>query len=304
MKINRGAEGRNYSFFGTLVGSLLLHLSLLALLNRQAPPPVPTRIQVELVSPPPVTSSFAGEPGGPPRPNTHRRGRPRKSTSPKLIGVDFRSALADLALKRAHHPVEKSTTPQEDDSAIAALDPFAGMPTGEIRFMKALWTEIDQSIADSPLLSEYNHTGAVQIRFRLDAFGKLVTGDLHACGEDPILKVLALRAIRRALKNENRRLDFSQSPGRLSARFSWADYAKCRRLRGVDRGGLSFCHYAENKRKDFSAGEKTATYLGALRYGFGAIEEIKKYRQEENRRRTEFDPFVELRRDPDWNIGC
>ncbi len=56
--------------------------------------------------------------------------------------------------------------------------------------------------------------------------------------------------------------------------------------------------------KYFSTGEKIGTYFGALNYGFGAVEEIEKYNREESRRGTQFDPFEEMRRDPDWNVGC
>jgi hypothetical protein len=89
----------------------------------------------------------------------------------------------------------------------------------------------------------------------------------------------------------------------IQARFSWSGYRMCESLRGIRGRNLSFCHYAENKRKTFSAEERAVTYAkGILQNGPWAYEEIQKYRREERRRRSQFDPFEEYRRDPDWGL--
>jgi hypothetical protein len=89
----------------------------------------------------------------------------------------------------------------------------------------------------------------------------------------------------------------------IYTQFAWTDLETCRSMKGSTKTSLSFCNYAEDKRKSFSGGEKAATYLGALKYGFDAVDEIKKYKREEMHRNSNFNPFEEFERDPDWNLG-
>lgn len=181
---------------------------------------------------------------------------------------------------------------------------YEGLSMDKIRFEKSLWKEIDQSVLDSSFLSEYNHTGKIHLKFELDQSGKLIESSFRACGADNVLKVLAARAIRKALLNEHSEIYFPNENSKLFMQFTWADYETCKSTRGINKNFLSFCHYAENMRKDFSSTEKLTTILKSLQYGFGAIEEIQKYKKEEFRSDTQFDPFLELRHDPDWNIEC
>jgi hypothetical protein len=184
------------------------------------------------------------------------------------------------------------------------LSSFDELSMDEVRFEKVLWKEIDQSIEESQYLSEYNHTGKIHIQFEIDRNGQLIEASLRACGEDAVLKVYAMRALRKALLNENNEIKFLNINTKLFAQFSWSDYESCKSLRGINNKFLSFCHYAVNARKSFSAGERTATYLKALNSGFGAIEEIQKYNREQSHREELFNPFEKLKNDRDWNLGC
>lgn len=180
---------------------------------------------------------------------------------------------------------------------------YEGLNQHDIRFLSSLWNEIDKSIVNNPFLSEYGHIGKVYLKFEVDLDGQLIESSFKAHAEDNVLKVLAARAVRKVLKNETQELVFPKKKVLVQARFSWADYQACQQLRGTHKFFLSFCKYAEDKRKTFSTGEKIGTYLSAIPYGPGALEEIEKYNKEENRRNTQFDPFQSLRRDPDWNLG-
>ena len=183
------------------------------------------------------------------------------------------------------------------------LTDFEGLNSLRVRFIKSLWDEVDKSIIESPYLSEYGHVGVVFLQFEVTSSGELLEKTLQAQADDNILKVIAVRAVRKALKNEfNENIKPTENI-LINARFSWTDYQSCQNQKGIHKYYLSFCKYGEDKRKTFSAVEKGKTYLGALRYGFGAIEEIQKYSKEENHRKTHFDPFEELRRDSDYLLS-
>lgn len=180
---------------------------------------------------------------------------------------------------------------------------FQNMNMSQIKFIKSLYRQIDNSIIDSPYLSEYGHVGQVFLRFELSAEGKIIETTLNAKADDNILKVIAARAVRKAIKNDSQELVLPTQKVQIQTRFSWADKNACKDLKGIHQNYLSFCKYGEDKRKQFTSGEKASTYLSSLAYGFGAIDEIKKYKNEEKRKKSNFDPFEEMRRDPDFNLG-
>jgi hypothetical protein len=176
-----------------------------------------------------------------------------------------------------------------------------GLSVEQANFVGALWRMIDQYIVENPFLSGYNHSGKAFFRFEVDESGRLLS--LQAAAADRVLKVIAARAIRRAIQNDTGDLRFPTEPMVIHARFSWTNYQACDGLRGHRNRYLSFCHYAEYKRKSFSAGEKAATWAGAIyNHGPWAYEEIKKYKREEFRRNTQYNPFEEYERDRDWNL--
>ncbi len=190
-----------------------------------------------------------------------------------------------------------------DSYQVDSLRPFEGMNIEQARFFRSLWHEIDNSIEEPAYLSEYGHTGKAYFQFEITRNGELKESSLNAVAVDNVLKVLAARAIRKALKNTNGEILFLDKDLQFNAQFTWSDYKTCQTLRGIKNNYLSFCRYAEDKRKTFTAGEKATTYVESLKYGFGAWEEIQKYRKEEKHRDTEFDPFASLKQDPDWNLG-
>lgn len=166
------------------------------------------------------------------------------------------------------------------------------------RFVQQLWLAVDRNIEENPFLSEYNRTGQVKMRLEFDARGRLVS--LNATAVDRVLKVIAARAIRKALNDE---LPPTRRPLRVYATFTWSSYGACTGLRGQSGSHLSFCHYAENKRRKFTTRERFGTWAGAiLTHGPWAVEEIKKYNREERRRQDQFNPFRHYELDPDWNL--
>jgi hypothetical protein len=291
------------SRIGFFILSLLTHaLLLLSLLFIAKPESSTAPIQIE------ITAHMSARTDGqdqriPAKPSVGKTQIPRARTKLDL-GLSTTQAIAT---GRFQQHQANSTAPQDSSSAEgilgSTLDPYEGMAMPEVRFVRSLWREIDKSIVNSPYLSEYGHFGTVHLSFQVGTDGKLIETTLHAQAEDRVLKVIAARAIRKALLNEKGELSLPTQGMSIHTQFTWSDYQTCSSLRGSTKNYLSFCNYAEDKRKNFSGTEKAAAYLSALQYGFGAIDEIKKYKREEMRRNTHFNPFEEFERDPDWNLG-
>ncbi len=229
--------------------------------------------------------------------------KPTQNKSSKLKDFLFPSTreVIEQALK------SKSSADQRNrwsDVETYRSNPFQGNGLGkeQARFVNSLWTEINESIWESPFLSEYGHVGEVFLNFEITAEGKLKEESLRVKAQDRILQVVAIRAVRNALKDENKELVFSKKEMQINARFTWKSFEDCPLFRGIQKNSLSFCKFGENKKKTFTKAEKTRAYLSAVWYGPGMVEEIQKYNREEDRRKNQFDPFEQLRRDPDYNI--
>ena len=278
-----------------LVASALAHITLVLIFSLYSSE-IPE-------APQPITFEYAE------RPETHSamgEGKGHKKGGRKPI------SLSDLVPKIAlgtpsTSPVDETLDEAgwTDSHTYDRVDTSAnnGMTMEQIDFVRSLWRVIDQSISDNPFLSEYNHTGKVFFRFEVDKNGHLENRSFHASALDRVLKVIAARAVRTALRNETGDVHFAHQRMLINARFTWSSYGACETLRGYWGNFLSFCHYAENKRKSFSTGERISDYAGAIwQHGPWAGEEIKNYNREERRRNAEFDPFEDLERDPDWNL--
>tara|TARA_Y100001935_G_scaffold174858_1_gene144543 strand:+ start:2356 stop:3270 length:915 start_codon:yes stop_codon:yes gene_type:complete len=176
------------------------------------------------------------------------------------------------------------------------------LTTRQISFAESLWRAIHRNIERNPYLSEYNHTGHVYFQFHVEN-GKILLKSLRASASDRVLKVIAARALRKAFANEHGDIYFPKKSMVINARFSWRSYKECETLEGIRGNFLSFCNYAENKRRSFTASERSDIWTKAiLQHGFMAYEEIQKYNREENHRKFQFDPFEIYKQDPDWDL--
>lgn len=183
------------------------------------------------------------------------------------------------------------------------LSKFEGVSTKQSLFLKTVWTEINDFIPEHPFLTEYGIIGTVSLSFEVDENGFLIPDSLSAQTDQQILKVLAARSVRKSLKADNLDLVQPDKKTKLFARFEWTDQISCDQHQGINKNYLGFCRKSKGQRKTFTKTEKAAAYLSALQYGPEMFDVIKKYNQQENRKDTKFDPFEEIKRDPDWNLG-
>jgi hypothetical protein len=294
--IKRMIIGRTLRF--ALLASLCLHIALAFILSRRYQP-LPDEVQpVELVFP-----------NAPAKASTGHGKKISKRWSPPFRGNPLSQFLPQLAMKPMLQKQESDDEPITPAWANART--YTGIdPTGEYEisreqanFLISLWRIIDQAIWDSDFLSEYNHVGQVFMRFEVDDEGHFESRSMTASAPDRILKVIAARAIRTAMKNETGDVHFPHHKTVINARFVWSGYEECGGMNPIRKNFLNFCHHAENKVKTFSKGEKAATYAGAIwNHGPWAIEDINEYNHEQRRRQSEFDPFESMKRDPDWNL--
>lgn len=268
--------------------SLALHLFLLGFLSRPRikPSDEPRAISVEFKDSVGVKGASKS---------------PRRSRATKRAQAIPLSALVPRLMLKP--PVNQDFTRDPDpiEESGGSSSASAGLTAQESRFITALWRMVDQSIEQNPFLSEYNQTGKVSMRFEIDEQGRLTK--LQASAANRVLKVMAARAIRKAILNETGDIQFPPQKMSILADFNWASYEACQSLRGHSGNSLSFCHFAVNKRRKFSTGERVGTWAGAiLNHGPWAYEEIQKYNRQESRRKSHFNPFRKYELDPDWNL--
>lgn len=282
-------------------GSLVIHAIAVLLLALHS-----TEIEVPPI---PISVSFPGsanKPSG--QAGGHSRGSAKSKSSNRLKKLPTSEFLPQFSMNPSQRSaaVEATEGPSWGaDDKYNEVNLLGGnnMPAEEIRFIGSLYQMIDQAIVDNPSLSEYNHTGHVFFRFEVDEEDHIDSRTFRASAKDRVLKVIAARAIRKAIRNETGDVQFLHKRMVVNARFVWTDRAACPSFQGINNNFMSFCHYAENKRKSFSTGEKVGTYAGAIwQNGPWAVEEIKKYNREQRHRQTDYDPFDDLKRDPDWNL--
>lgn len=272
-----------------LLYSVLLHLLVLWGARLKRPPRAPQAPQ--------EISIVYKEASGPLAGNGQSRTKQRIARA-----IPFAALVPKMRVKIQ---TEEDWTKDPDDGYQGGVGAFqtGGQTRDQVRFVASLWRMIDQYIEENPFLSEYNHTGEVSLSFEVDEAAHLVPKSLSAKAMDRVLKVIAVRAVRKALVNETGDVQPPFKRTWIHARFNWSSYQSCQSRRGYNGNQLSFCHYAENKKKTFSAGEKTATWVGAIyNHGPWAYEEIQKYQREESRRKSQFNPFTKYELDPDWNL--
>lgn len=231
------------------------------------------------------------------RASGRRQGHSHSTSLKSLLPKSYLSTW-----QQVRNSVPSETWADPETFRLNEMQKYSGLTTSDARFNTVLWRQIDQSIFNSPHLSEYGHVGVVYFQFSIEA-GTHLTG-IKARAKDKVLKVLAARAIRKALKNETGELPALEKAKDFNAQFVWAAAKDCESQRGWIGNNLSFCHVAEDKRRKYTAGQKIGNAIGAImQHGPWGIEEIQKYRKEEIRHKSNFDPFEEMQHDPDWNLG-
>ncbi len=209
--------------------------------------------------------------------------------------------IADSSGKSTHSSYNGNSEWKESYFYLGdGMTDYNDISTPNVQFLQSFWQQVEINIENNPFLSEYGHVGTVFFQFNLNEKGELINETLKVSSMDSVLKVIAIRAIRKALLEQKFSLPEKQVT--LGMKFTWDSYETCPTLKGIHSYYLSFCHYAEYKMNRFTGTEKAQKYMSSLAYGFGAIDEIKKYNQEEYRRNTRFDPFEKYKNDPDWYL--
>lgn len=215
----------------------------------------------------------------------------------KKVNIGLQNSAKSL-LNR-YERIQENTLEPNPHELESALNPNAAFSSSELRTHQDIWSLIDQNIVSSQFLGEYNHTGSVKIIFRLKTNGTLDAESIKGCSLNSVLKVYATRSIRKTFETER---EGSFPVKNIVANFNWTP--DCNPEVRVSNQQLHFCRRTKALQQTFSGAEQTISYLTALAYGPGAIEEIEKYNRQKSRRNTKFDPFSILEQDPDWDLAC
>jgi len=193
---------------------------------------------------------------------------------------------------------ESSTYETSADSFLA--------DTNQWSYFQQVFERIDQQLIFDSLLAQYNHFGYVYVEFEVAPDGRFVDKSLQVSAIDSILKVHALRALRKGLTEDFPREKWN--PEGKSVRFQ----AKFEFLNGSEN--LNFA-----KQKDFGKAKlvfrrassekpipnslKEQLLTGGIDVDlFAAAERWEKYNKKKRLKAEDFDPFAPYKSDLDYNL--
>lgn len=193
------------------------------------------------------------------------------------------------------------------DSAGYSLgsDSFLG-ENNQWEFYRQVFERIDSQLLFDSLLAQYNHFGVVFVEFEVDAEGHFVDNRLKVSAEDSVLKVHAMRALRKGLREAFVKGKWNPSGKNavLQAKFEFlqaSDFINQQKQKEFGKPVFVFKRATSEKP---TANNLTDTLLDAdnLRNPYQIAERLEKYNKKKRLRACEFDPFESYKRDPDYNL--
>ncbi len=185
------------------------------------------------------------------------------------------------------------------------LNAYQNISIKESNLLKIIWSSIDRFIYTDNYLGEFGHLGNVKIHIKINSIGNIIENKIKIISQDNVLKVLAMHAIRNGLREIDQKDFLKNSTNNdfdFNVKIHWINSENCNSEVQIYKKNLRFCKRIFDNKKSFSKAEKMMTYLSSLKYGFSFYEEIQKYNRQEMHNDTQFDPFLNLKNDPDWNL--
>lgn len=193
------------------------------------------------------------------------------------------------------------------DSANYSLgsDSFLG-ENNQWEFYRQVFERIDSHLLFDSLLAQYNHFGNVFIEFAVDAEGHFVEKRLKISSQDPILKVHAMRALRKALFEtfERGKWNPSGQVSILQAKFEFLqgdDIINAQKQKQFGKPVFVFKRATLEKPVSNDLAE-TLINAETIANPYLIGERLEKYNKKKRLRAGEFDPFQQYRSDPDYNL--
>ncbi|MGE9745456.1 energy transducer TonB family protein [Bdellovibrio bacteriovorus] len=198
---------------------------------------------------------------------------------------------------------ENSDGPARDfrDRATYALESanvFAD--TDNWDYHREVFRRIDSELMFDSILAQYNHFGTVMLQFEVDEKGYLLEKSLRASSEDPILKVHAVRAVRKALTEKFQELKWSSENTIFQAKFEFLSDSPSLNFRKQREFGKPVLNFTRaTKEKPVATNLQDHLLNGGIDYdAFAMVERWQKYNKKKRLDVGEYDPFAHYRKDP------
>lgn len=230
-----------------------------------------------------------------------------KAVSLKGMNLFGQRYSYDLAAKNESEIGQGSGLGDYKDSATYALgsDSFLG-ENDQWEFYRQVFERIDSQLLFDSILAQYSHFGSVFVEFEVDAQGRFVQSKIKVSAEDSILKVHALRALTKGLKESFRKEKWNPTGKNsiLHAKFDYVfgdsdlNFKKQREF-----GKPIFLFRRATAEKPIPNDLKEHLLNGGIGYdAFAVAERWQKYNKKKKLRQQEFDPFATYKNDPLYSL--
>jgi hypothetical protein len=256
-------------------------------------------IQFEIQAPTPP-KDFAAQSQGQAQPVG--RGHKAKGSNLNLFGTGY---IADSKLTDQMGADRPSADYADHANYIGDAEGFIS-DGNQWSYFQQVFKKIDEQLLFDSLLAQYGHFGNVYVEFEVDEKGYFVERGLKVTADDAILKVHALRALIRGLRESFDKTKWNPTGKSqvFQAQFSfiqghYGDNSK--KQTAFAKPVLKFTRATAEKPIPTNLKEQLLT--GGVDYDlFAAAERWQKYNKRKKLREQEFDPFSTYKADPLYNL--
>ncbi|MFM6930383.1 MAG: hypothetical protein ACKOX6_18105, partial [Bdellovibrio sp.] len=178
--------------------------------------------------------------------------------------------------------------------------------TDQWSYFHQVFERIDQQLMFDSLLAQYNHFGYVYVEFEVGPNGRFVDKTVKVSAIDSILKVHALRALRKGLMEEfpREKRNPSGKSVRFQAKFEFlasTEDLNFSKQKGFGKAKLVFRRASSERPIPNDLKEQLLT--GGISHDpFAMAERWEKYNKKKRLKAADFDPFALYKVDPDYNL--
>lgn len=284
-----------------ILSSVVIHALVLAALWLGQPEAVqaPT-------SPDPIPVEFAVVERSPAGPSSGRR-KGALSRSSKPAGVASHAMNKSLFKTYdfsddddvlAHHEGSEKDFRDRATYALESANVFAD--TDNWDYHREVFRRIDSELMFDSILAQYNHFGTVMLQFEVDEKGYLLEQSLRAFSEDAVLKVHAVRAVRKALTEKFQEPKWSTENTIFQAKFEFLQDSPSLNFRKQREFGKPVLNFTRaTKEKPVATNLQDHLLSGGIDYdAFAMVERWQKCNKRKRLAVGEYDPFAHYRKDP------
>lgn len=199
----------------------------------------------------------------------------------------------------------KAAAYNESSNYEASADSFLAN-TDQWSYFQQVFQRIDQQLIFDSLLAQYNHFGYVYVEFEVGPDGRFVDKSLKVSAIDSILKVHALKALRKGLIEEfpSEKWNPDGKSVRFQAKFEFLEGSENLNFtKQKDFGKAKLVFRRASSEKPIPNSLKEQLLTGGISHDpFAMAERWEKYNKKKRLKDGDFDPFAPYRADPDYNL--